>query len=109
MADDKKMERMDRIPAEGEDVTLNQDGSRLGGGGGGQVANPTAESATRDLPIGGSTGTWRELGQRREEIPGFAGAESAGDKGSHGWVGGDPSGHGTSETDQTTEGPRFDR
>ncbi|MDB5100282.1 MAG: hypothetical protein JWM80_4703 [Cyanobacteria bacterium RYN_339] len=73
---------------------LNQDGSVLGGGGGGAVANPTGLPAQRELPIGDANPTLRELGQHREEIPGISGGASAGDKGVSGWIDADPSGIG---------------
>lgn len=82
-----------------EHKTLNQDGTVLGegGGGGGAVANPTGLPAQRDrdMPIGDANPILHELGARREEIPGIAGGASAGDKGVPGWIGSDPSGHGT--------------
>jgi hypothetical protein len=84
---------------------LNQDGTVLGegGGGGGAVANPTGLPAQRELPIGDANPTLRELGAHKEEIPGFAGGESAGDKGSSGWIGGDPSGIGVEEAEVADE------
>jgi hypothetical protein len=106
-----KIDRERRMPAEGHDEssTLNHDGSRLGGGGG-PVANPTGEAATRDLPIGGPTGTLAEMGQRREQIPGISGGASASDKGVSGWLGGDPSGIGAEEADNyTADAPRLDK
>lgn len=106
MANEEKKDPQDL----GESQTLNQDGSRLGGGGGGAVANPTGERATRELVIGGPEATLRELGQHREEIAGISGGASAGDKGVSGWIGSDPSGIGEGESeDWTSEGPRFDK
>jgi hypothetical protein len=114
MKNESNQDRIDRdrrMSAEGHDEssTLNHDGSKLGGGGG-PISNPTGEAATRDLPIGGPTGTLAELGQRRENIPGIAGGASAGEKGVSGWLDGDPSGIGLEEPDNyTADAPRLDK
>jgi hypothetical protein len=84
---------------------LNQDGTRLGegGGGGGAVANPTGLPRQTELPIGDADPVLRELGQRHEEIPGIAGGASAGDKGVSGWIGSDTSGQGDDGPDVADE------